>query len=57
MQVGDLVRYRKEYPERMKDWVGIIVDRADHSAWDAGFHVQWGNGIREWRQLAELEVV
>ena len=57
MQVGDLVRYRKEYQERMKDWVGIIVERADHSAWDAGFHVQWGNGIREWRLLAELEVV
>ncbi len=56
MQVGDLVRYRKEYPDGMKiDWVGIVIDNTRVGC--APILVQWSNGMRHWKQPNDLEVV
>ncbi len=56
MQVGDLVRYRKEYPDGMKiDWVGIVIDNTRVGG--APILVQWSNGMRHWKQPNDLEVV
>ena len=56
MQVGDLVRYRKEYPDGMKiDWVGLVVDNIDGDG--ALILVQYSNGMRHWKQPNELEVI
>jgi hypothetical protein len=56
MQVGDLVRYRKEYPDGMKiDWVGIVIDNTRVGG--ALILVQYSNGMRHWKQPNDLEII
>ena len=56
MQVGSLVRYRKEYPDGMKiDWVGIVVDNTRVGG--SPILVQYSNGMRHWKQPNDLEVI
>tara|TARA_R110000824_G_scaffold244282_1_gene433011 strand:+ start:1267 stop:1443 length:177 start_codon:yes stop_codon:yes gene_type:complete len=56
MQVGSLVRYRKEYPDGMKiDWVGIVIDNTRVGG--APILVQYSNGMRHWKQPNDLEVI
>ena len=56
MQVGSLVRYRKEYPDGMKiDWVGIVIDNDE--AKRLPILVQYSNGMRHWKQPNDLEVI
>ncbi len=63
MQVGDLVRYRKKYPDGMEiDWIGIVIDCEIDSIGRVVPHVQWSNGMRQkiwdWRlPTVELEVI
>ena len=55
MQAGDLVRYRKEYPDGMKiEWIGIVVDNTPTAS---RILVQYTNGMRHWKQPDELEVI
>ena len=56
MQVGSLVRYRKEYPDGMKiDWVGIVVDNTRVGG--SPILVQYSNGMRHWKQPNDREVI
>tara|TARA_R110000851_G_scaffold300885_1_gene457125 strand:- start:422 stop:598 length:177 start_codon:yes stop_codon:yes gene_type:complete len=56
MQVGSLVRYRKEYPDGMKiDWVGIVIDNTRVGG--SPILVQYSNGMRHWKQPNDLEVI
>ena len=56
MQVGDLVRYRKEYPDGMKiDWVGIVIDNDEVKR--LPILVQYTNGMRHWKQPNDLEII
>ena len=56
MQVGSLVRYRKEYPDGMKiDWVGIVID-ADEAK-RLPILVQYSNGMKHWKQPNDLELL
>ncbi len=55
MQIGTVVRYRKEYPDGMKiDWVGIITKQTPMRL---KFLVQWSSGVLDWRHPRELEVI
>ena len=65
MEVGSLVRYRKEYPDgTKKDWIGVVIDCEIDSVGRVVPHVQWSNGARQkiwlWRSDfagVELEVI
>ena len=59
MEVGSLVRYTKEYPDgTKKDWIGVVIDCEIDSIGRIVPHVQWGNGMKQWRyDMRELEVI
>ena len=57
MQVGSLVRYRKEYPDGMKiDWIGVVIDNTRGTAAER-ILVQYSNGMKHWKQPNDLEVI
>ena len=60
MQVGNVVRYRKKYPDGMEiDWIGIVskVGHPHPMEQFILYWVQWSNGLSDWRTEWELEVV
>ena len=59
MQVGDLVRYQHKYPDGMEIyWIGMVIDCEIDSVGRIVPHVQWNNGLRQWRyDMRELEVI
>jgi hypothetical protein len=55
MQVGDLVRYRKKYPDGMEiDWIGVVIDNTPTAS---RILVQYSNGMKHWKQPNDLEVI
>tara|TARA_B100000963_G_scaffold197762_1_gene172105 strand:+ start:288 stop:473 length:186 start_codon:yes stop_codon:yes gene_type:complete len=59
MQVGDLVRYQHKYPDGMEIyWIGMVIDCEIDSVGRIVPHVQWNNGLRQWRyDMRELEII
>ena len=59
MKVGDLVRYQSRYPDGMEiNWVGIVIGCEIDSIGRVVPHVQWSNGMRQWRyDMRDLEVI
>ena len=60
MQVGTVVKYTKKYPDGMEmDWIGIVID-CEIDGDGVVPHVQWSNGMRQWRydvRFGRLEVI